>query len=92
MVKEHPIPPITHPLGKGWDQPDRHLIEIDETHAMMSWQVRSALLCYDCTLPTGAYEGKMWRRRECGRDLLCWFSSSDKPEMLSINYREILVV
>jgi hypothetical protein len=102
----HEIPPITHPLGRHWDQPAREAILVDGTHALMSVATFKALAEYSATVPTGCYEGKMWRRHdgiyfgpgnrfvdpESRKWLLCWFGPSSKPDHCSINYREILIV
>ncbi len=95
------IPPVTHPYGKYWKQPPLDGILIDDTHALMSERDFASLAEYSATNPTGAYEGKMWRRhdgkfdRHCKpedcRWLLCWFGFSDKPDMVSNNYRQILL-
>ena len=55
-------------------------------------------------MPSGVYEGKMWRRREpyqheagdvreaTGRWYLMWFGASDNPDNCSINHRKIIIV
>lgn len=89
----HPVPPMTHPYGQYWKQPSRFEIEIDDTHAMMSRASFDALLDYSASQPTGAYEGKMWKAHY-KRDGWClrWFGPSDKPDMVSVNGRKILIV
>jgi hypothetical protein len=62
LEAREPIPKMTHPLSKHWEQPDRREIEIDATHAMMSQKAFEALHEYSCSQPSGVYEGKMWRR------------------------------
>ena len=59
----HLIPPMTHPYSKYWEQPDRSLIRIVGESARMSKDTLAELLEYSSTNPTGAYEGKMWKRR-----------------------------
>lgn len=65
------IPAMTDPLGKYWKQPDRKLITVDATHALMSAATLDQLLDYTQSQPTGCYPGKMWRtqgwKREGGR-------------------------
>jgi hypothetical protein len=82
------IPPITDPLGKYWDQPPREAIEIDDTHALMTYQTMKKLHNYESTIPTGVYPGKIWRRK----DQLCWFDVHEDPKLCSIYVRDILVV
>lgn len=98
-----PIPLMTHPLGRSWDQPSREEILLDETHALMSRATFDQLAEYSGTNPTGAYEGKMWKRHDGlfdfrflargGRPvwLLCWYGRSDKPGFVSNNSRKILL-
>ena len=89
------IPPITDPLGKHWEQPDRARILIDDTHAVMSQDDFEKLLDYTASQPTGTYVGKMWRA-QYGKPgsrkwYLCWFGKDPDPKFLSNNYREILI-
>lgn len=92
-----PIPPITDPLGRYWDQPEREAIEIDDTHALMAERTFKQLADYSCSVPSGVYEGKMWKRRRDYYDerqgwLLVWYGESTVgPGYCSNNFREILV-
>ena len=54
------IPAMTHPLSKGWSQPDANDILLDDTHAMMTQETYDKLHKYNYGPPTGMYEGKMW--------------------------------
>ena len=95
--RPHAIPPITDPMGRFWDQPDRGEILVDDRHAVMTRATFDALADYSSSVPTGVYAGKMWRRRRwIGKDewLLCWFapSPSEIPGRFSINHRSILLV
>lgn len=58
------IPPMTHPLSRHWKQPDTSAIVIDNLTARMSRATLDALPEYSCSIPTGAYEGKMWKREQ----------------------------
>ncbi len=98
------IPPITDPMGKNWEQPDRSRILIDSTHALMSLGDFNRLCEYSATNPSGVYVGKMWKRHDgifdreflrCGgkpRWLLCWYGPDPMPGYCSNNYREILLI
>ena len=96
------IPFITHPLGKHWDQPDPERILLDDKHALMDERTFNALPEYSSTIPTGVYEGKMWKRHDGVLDPRCrpeqhkwmlgWFGPSTVPDNCSINFREILIV
>lgn len=103
-TKEHIIPPITDPLGKGWQQPDRFEIEIDHQYARMKRPAFERLLDYSNSMPTGVYEGKMWKSGEwktgykSGRTVrfatqwhLHWWSASDDPDKCKGNTREIII-
>ena len=94
------IPPMTHTLSIGWDQPDTRLMLIDDTHAMMTKATFLSLKEYSSTTPTGVYEGKMWRRHDGSFDrspdrkppvwLLCWYKNS-KPGYCSTEFRKIIL-
>ena len=90
------IPKMTHPLSKHWPQPNRNEIEFTETKARMSQYVFDQLKNYSRSVPTGVYEGKMWKRGEPyfspAKWFLCWYGVSKEPNKCSINYREIELV
>jgi hypothetical protein len=99
-----PILRITHPDGRYWKQPDRSKIVVDDTHALMSRPTFDALLEYSGSQPTGAYEGKMWKRNNGACDWeflaqggkpewwLCWYGPSTKgQEYVSTFHRKILI-
>lgn len=98
-----PIPRITDPLGRHWDQPNRSDIILDETHALMSRKTFALLAEYSASNPTGVYEGKMWKRHDGAFDhrflarggrpvwLLCWYGRSELPEHVSNNSRIIIL-
>lgn len=92
MTAEQIIPPITDPRGKGWKQPHRRFIEMDDESALMSEQTFKALKEYSTTHPSGQYAGKMWKAKVGSRWFLRWYSESDCPECVDINDREILVL
>lgn len=98
-----PIPPMTDPMGKHWDQPNRFDIEIDGTHAMMSQAVFEKLAEYSCSYPTGVYPGKMWKchvgahaqppwPKEKLYWQLRWFGTHPDPKFVSNHSRLILIV
>ncbi len=99
-----PIPPITDPMGRSWNQPDRREILIDDTHAIMTRRTFDALKTYSASNPSGVYEGKMWKRHNGAFDheflarggkpewLLVWYGKSlIGPGYVSNNYRKILL-
>ncbi len=86
------IPPITDPLGKHWGQPPRRFIEVDDESALMSEQTFKGLKEYSDTLPSGKYEGKMWRMNARGTWYLCWYSKDKNPKFIIVNRREILIL
>ena len=55
---------MTHELSRGWDQPDRQAILIDETYAVMRRRDFNALADYSHSRPSAVYEGKMWKSQE----------------------------
>jgi len=93
MTDRNVIPPITEPLGRYWDQPDPASILVDSTHAVMSQRAFDELCEYSASIPSGTYEGKMWKR-QCadGSWWLSWFCSDPNPKMIGMQHRRILVV
>lgn len=103
--KDHPIPPMVHPLSKYWEQPLRDYILVDDKNAIMSEYTFKQLHEYTSTVPSGVYEGKMWRamqhdgilygRLRVRQDkpwLLRWWGPSEDPNKCTLNSREIILV
>lgn len=44
------------------------------------------------TIPSGKYEGKMWKANRGGTWYLYWYDHDDNPEMIKIERREILLL
>lgn len=85
------VPPITDSLGKFWDQPNRHKILIGKTHATMSDKSFNALSEYSCSIPSGTYTGKMWKRRSSRGWKLAWYGAvRESDNTISIEYRIII--
>lgn len=105
-ARPHPIPPITDPMGQHWNQPDRFLIEIDDTHALMSQETCDKLHNYAHSAPSGVYPGKMWKWHCKGGNTWCpckpgqpaylkWYGeifTKNGAEYCSGHSREILIV
>jgi len=88
----HPVPPITEPMGKWWEQPSRFDIEIDSGHALMTQETFDALHDYSHSQPSGVYPGKMWRAHyRLDGWWLHWFGETENPKMCSNNSRRILI-
>ena len=90
------IPSITDPLGRYWHQPDLGEIAVDGKHAVMTEDSLKKLHDYSHSIPTGTYEGKMWRRRWIkGKEsgwLLGFMDAHPEPNKVYVCWREILVV
>lgn len=97
------IPPITHPLGRGWRQPDSSSVIVTDTHALITERVFDDLHEYSGSQPSGVYEGKMWKGEwqpltvdgtfiHTGKWWLRWFGYSDKADCVSNNQRRILIL
>lgn len=84
-----PIPQMTHPLSRHWHQPKRDQVAVYDDIAIMDRQTLTELPEYSASIPSGAYEGKMWRRQVRDQWFLCWYAPSDDPAMLQINRRPI---
>jgi hypothetical protein len=90
---DHSIPPMVDPLGRYWDQPSREKIAVDEEVARMTQQTLDQLAEYSCTIPTGTYAGKMWKRREGDVWLLCWYEDDPRSTtQLFIRSRKVILV
>lgn len=85
------LPEMTDRLGKYWDQPNRDLIAIDKTHAVMELEEFDRLSEYSTTNPSGVYVGKMWKRWTAKGWYLCWYGRGVFDDSCSNNLREILV-
>lgn len=81
---------MTDPLGKYWEQPDRNEIKINNDIALMNKETFDKLKQYDNSNPTGAYEGKMWKRKVGSNYYLCWFGIDDDPKFVSNHHRQIM--
>lgn len=96
------IPKMIHPLSKYWKQPNRKLIQIDANYALMSKEVFEQLADYSCSVPSGVYEGKMWRCEVGAYDprvkledrywILRWWGKSEDPDKCSCESRKILII
>lgn len=88
MNERNTIPEMTDPLGKYWEQPDRAKILVDEKYALMEKEDFEMLHNYECSFPSGAYIGKMWRRN----NLLYWYDVSEKGQnFCKTKCREIIL-
>ncbi len=89
----HLVPLMTHPLGRYWDQPSREAIAFVDGEAQMTERTFAELKNYSHTLPTGVYEGKMWRALEPhGGWSLVWYGVAVDPGQCSIEHRPIRVI
>lgn len=86
------IPPITDPMGRYWKQPSRDRILIDDKHALMDRDTFALIEDYSSSMPSGVYEGKMWRRFSESKWHLVWYGPSLFPNSYDVNRREILIV
>jgi len=87
------LPQMTHPHSRYWNQPRLDELAVYDDIAIMDQSTLECLSDYSTTIPTGAYEGKMWRRSN-GPDkwLLCWYGLSEDPDKVSINSRPIRLI
>jgi hypothetical protein len=86
------LPQMTHALSRYWDQPPADQLAVYDDIAIMDRSTLSQLSEYSASIPTGAYEGKMWRRAIGSDWQLCWYGPSDDPDMVSINSRPIRLI
>jgi len=89
-MSENTIPDMVHPLSKHWDQPKKEVVLIDDVSACISQESFQQLKEYSMSIPTGVYEGKMWKARFRGKWYLRWFGKENKEGLLPILIREII--
>ncbi len=84
------LPEMTHPLSAHWYQPKAEDVAVYNDIAIMDETTLEELAEYSTSIPTGAYEGKMWKAFGTrGGWYLCWYGPDDDPDMVSINRRPI---
>lgn len=81
------IPAMTSPLSKGWEQPEARDIVFAKAAVYMSRPTWEKLAKYDHSMPSGVYEGKMWRAWQ----QLRWYGPSPTPDTCSINSIDAVV-
>lgn len=90
--KDNIIPPMTHPYGKHWQQPELSEVVICDKYATMNQAAFKKLLDYSRSRPSGVYEGKMWKTSDDKITWhLHWWSESDNPDKCKGNVREIKI-
>jgi len=77
MIHHPPI--MVDPMGRHWDQPPRSEVLIDEHCAVMTRKSFSQLHDYSHSMPSGVYDGKMWKALFRGKWYLKFYAPSDKP-------------
>lgn len=96
------VPPMIHPLSSVWKQPPLDMITISAHTAKMSRAAFDRLLEYSHSNPTGAYEGKMWKRHTVYATednkvtaniwQLCWFGYSIVGRGYVRNFSRVIVL
>lgn len=92
MINSNEIPIITDPRGKHWDQPNKDQIVIDDNHAAMTEATLLKLKNYSASIPSGVYDGKMWRAESKGVNYLRWYGPSSDPNKCKFYTRIILII
>lgn len=93
VLDENVIPPMTHPWGQVWRQPDSKNIVLDKDYAVMSKKDFNLLPDYTKSEPTGKYNGKMWKGEYRGIWYLFWCHDENSVDnTIYISNREILIV
>lgn len=92
MSELNEIPPITNPLGKSWTQPNHESIVVTDSYAIVDENEFNQLREYSHTIPSGVYDGKMWKAQaQNGEWFLRWFSPAENPANCKINDRLIVM-
>ncbi len=78
-MKRKLIPDIKDPIGKYWSQPKQEdfLYIEPEDVIVMSELVLESIKEYSRSIPSGVYEGKMWRSWSGKCWQLCWYDEKD---------------
>jgi hypothetical protein len=93
QIKSNTIPPMTHPYGKAWEQPELSEVSICDTYATMNQKAFKKLHDYSRSMPSAVYEGKMWKTSDDKITYhLHWWGFSDEPDKCSGNVREIKII
>lgn len=97
VLDENVIPPMTHPYGAHWVQPNPKNIVLDNDYAVMSKKDFDLLPDYTCSQPTGKYNGKMRKgllhTPKNDRWYLAWCHDENTvSQEIYISYREILII
>jgi hypothetical protein len=93
QIVMHPIPLMTHPLSIYWKQPDRKSIEIDGEYALMNEESFKLLPEYSSTLPSGIYDGKMWKcNSKVEGWLLGWYATCEDPNYYKTCAKKIKII
>ena len=91
------IPEMTDPLSSYWHQPPLSEITLLDGKAVMSQKTFNALPEYSFTVPTGVYEGKIWKcKRGDSSDTgftwyLRWYGRADEQKGLPTPFLKIEV-
>ena len=87
------IPDLQCPYSSPPQQPVNRDVLVDDTHALMARADFDLLLEYSMSIPTGAYEGKMWKAYGVDRWYLRWYQAcKEDPGMLDIMTREMIII
>ena len=94
------LPQMTHPLSGYWSQPSADQMAVYDDIAIMDRSALALLSEYSTSIPTGVYEGKMWKSRQghntpggpVGPWYLYWYGPSKDPDKCSINSRPIRLI
>ncbi len=92
MDYENQIPQMTHPLSSGWNQPKTSEILVDKDSAIMSEETLKELHEYNCSLPSAAYSGKMWKMKTTTGYALVLFNEELPNDRIAIKYRNIILL
>lgn len=83
------IPPMTHPWGRAWSQPDHSAWLFDDDCVVLPRSDYLLLGEYVTSQPTGVYPGKVWRSNDVfGRPVVRWFAEVEGlPDFCRTHWR-----
>lgn len=102
------IPIMTHPLSKHWEQPDSRnfIFDIENKTVAMNKDDFDKLHNYSCSIPSGVYEGKMWKANanefppngdfekwdKTPKWYLRWYDRDEDPNKCSIKTYSLIII
>jgi hypothetical protein len=83
---------MVDPIGQHWKQPSRSEVLIDDKCAVMPRKSFDELYDYSGSVPSGVYDGKMWKAQKSGVWYLRFYAPCEDRNRCSIMSLPILIL